>query len=364
MKPLHFLPEPTPFIQELRERIDAYFAEHKLSKYANRSMKSKIALFIGVYILSYTLLYTVNSSLYLYVVYAFMGAWSVLMGLNIGHDAAHKTIFRRPKSNRRFLLVFEFLGTNSYNWVNRHLGAHHLFPNVMDYDSDIQQTKVVKIFPKDEHRTYHALQFIYMPIVYMVYIFRWIVYRDFKDVFSKKIGAFNNTQYPWTEVLKMIIFKSFYLFQMIVLPSYLLNVSIWTTLTGFIILTIVGSLTITLVLLSTHVGEDANFPEPDSNNCLPHSWSYHQIITAADFSTQNRFINYFFGGFNHHVMHHLFPNICHIHYPQLTPILKELAEKYDLPYRHQKYLFAAVLSHFKLLRANSKSSLRMLEENA
>ena len=359
MKQLSFSPEPTDFIHELRERINAYFSENNISTYANQRMKLKIALFIGIYGISYSLLYLFTPTPYIYLIYAFIGAWSVLMGLNIGHDAAHKAIFKRPKSNRRFLLVFEFLGTNSYNWVNRHLGAHHLFPNVMDYDSDIQQTNVVKIFPKDRHRGFHSLQYLYMPFIYMIYIFRWITYRDFKDVFSKRIGAFDNTNYPFKEVIKMIVFKLFYLAQMIVLPAYFTELSYSTTLIGFFILTVVGSLTITLVLLSTHVGEDANFPEPDSNNRLPHSWSYHQIITAADFSTQSRAINFLFGGFNHHVIHHLFPNICHIHYPNLTPILQETAAKYDLPYRHKKYLLAAVFSHFKLLRENARSPVNV-----
>lgn len=354
MKQPTFTPEPTAFFEELRGKINEYFEKNNVSKYANRSMLIKITLFIVIYCLAYSSLYLCsNSFTMMLILYAFIGAWSVLMGLNIGHDAAHKAIFRRPRSNKRFLLVFEFLGTNSYNWVNRHLGAHHVYPNVMDYDSDIQQTSVVKIFPKDKHRFYHAFQFIYMPIVYMVYILRWVVYRDFKDAFSKKIGAFDNSNYPTRELVKMILFKVFYLIQMVVLPSIFLNISIATTALGFLILTVVGSLTITLVLLSTHVGEDANFPEPDMNNRLPHSWSYHQIITAADFSTKNKSINFLFGGFNHHVMHHLFPHICHIHYPKLTPILQETAAKYDLPYRHKKYLLAAVFSHFRLLRKNA-----------
>lgn len=356
MKQPIFSPEPSEFIEELRFKINAYFSENNISKYANSLMKFKIAVFIGIYLLSYGALFLVGQyQTILFLLYGFIGTWSVLMGLNIGHDAAHKTLFRRPKSNKRFLLVFEFLGTNSYNWVNRHLGAHHVYPNVMNYDSDIQQTSVVKIFPKDKHRFYHAYQFIYMPVIYMAYIFRWVVYRDFKDANSKKIGAFDNSNYPIREIIKMCVFKVIYLTQMIVIPALILDLSFITTTLGFLILTVVGSLTITLVLLSTHVGEDANFPEPDARNQLPHSWSYHQIITASDFSTNSAFINFFFGGFNHHVIHHLFPHICHIHYPNLTPILRETAAKYNLPYRHKKYLFAAVLSHFKLLRENARN---------
>ena len=188
----------------------------------------------------------------------------------------------------------------------------------------------------------------------MFYILRWLIYRDFKDARSAKIGSFNNSSYPPEELFKMIFSKLFYFFYMIIIPALLVQYNVASILLAFFILTVSGSLVIAMVLISTHVGENSSFPEPDENGLLPHSWSYHQVITTSDFSTDNWLINQLFGGFNHHVVHHLFPNICHIHYPKLTPILKKTAEKYNLPYKHNKYLFMAMLSHFKLLLQNGK----------
>lgn len=355
MKPIYFAPEKSGFYAEMKERIDQYFKENGLTHFGTNALKMKLLTMLLVYIGAYISMLTFgeNKGL-LFAHYAFLGAWSVLLGLNIGHDAAHSAIFKKRSLNRKLLIVFDVLGTNSYNWVNRHLGAHHLFPNVMDYDSDIQQTEIVKIFPNDEHRGYHGYQYLYMPIIYMIYIFRWVIYRDFKDARSERIGVFDNSGYPKMEVVKMILFKLFYLIQMIVIPSLILPQSFLVTSLGFLLLTVVGSFMITLVLLSTHVGEDANFPEPDHNNVLPHSWSYHQVLTASDFGTNSRLLNTLFGGFNHHVIHHLFPHICHVHYPALTPILRELALKHGLPYRSNKYLLSAILSHFKLLKRNAK----------
>ena len=110
-----------------------------------------------------------------------------------------------------------------------------------------------------------------------------------------------------------------------------------------------------MVLLSTHVGEDAYFPEPDSNGEMPHSWSHHHLKTAGDFSTNSFIITHLFGGFNHHVIHHLFQHICHIHYPALTKILIDVSKRHGLKYRSKKYLTTAVLSHFKLLYNNRKA---------
>ncbi len=361
MNPIYFQKEPTEFYSELRSEINNYFVVNNISHRANKILFFKISIMFLLYIFAYSSLFLANQTEFsLFITYIFIGSWSVLLGLNIGHDATHNAIFKIKKYNKYLLYIFEILGTNAYNWKNRHLGAHHLFPNIMNQDSDIQQTNFVKIFPKDKHKKWHSLQHIYMPVVYMFYIFRWVFYRDFKDAHSKTIGAFDNSNYPKHELFKMIFFKLLYIFYMIVIPYCFLDFSILTILIAFFILTIAGSLVITMVLLSTHVGEEANFPEPDKNGMMPHSWSYHQIITAADFGTNSWILNHAFGGFNHHVIHHLFRHICHVHYPALTPILRELCHKYGLPYRHKKYLFAAMYSHFILLYKNSKQKISQL----
>lgn len=357
MKNPVFLKEENNFFSDLKLAVDNYFFMNNISYKANSKMFVKIILMFVIYMAVYLSIFvTTSNSTILFLIYAFMGAWSVLLGLNIGHDSAHNAIFKSSKNNRILLFIFEVLGTNAYNWKNRHLGAHHIFPNIMNHDSDIQQTNIVKIFPKDNHKNIHAFQHIYMPLIYMFYIFRWVVYRDFKDAGSKNIGSYNNSNYPRKELYKMILFKLFYLFYIVILPYIILPFSFLTILLAFFILTVAGSLVITLVLLSTHVGEDSSFPEPNQNGFMPHSWSYHQLITASDFGTESAVLHQLLGGFNHHVIHHLFPHICHIHYPALTPILKEIATKHNLPYRHKKYLFMAVLSHFKLLFQNSKNN--------
>ena len=91
-------------------------------------------------------------------------------------------------------------------------------------------------------------------------------------------------------------------------------------------------LTIIVILLTTHMLEDSHFPDPDENGLMPYSWSKHQVLTTSDYATDSGIITHLFGGFNHHVIHHLFQHICHIHYPELTLIF------------HQQYSRHRVLS--------------------
>lgn len=353
---IYFKEEEDSFFSDLKFEVNNYFKEKNLSPYANKFMFIKIIFFFIIYFIAYFSVFNYGDNVYFLIfIYSFIGLWGVFLGLNVGHDAAHNAVFAKNKHNNILVHVFDLLGTNSYNWKNRHVGAHHLYPNIMDYDSDIQQTSIVKIFPKDKHKPFHFIQYIYMPFLYMIYIFRWVVYRDFKDIFSLRLGGYNNSKYPIKQVLKMIFFKMIYLFSLIILPWWVLTHPFYYYLLLFLLLTVFASLCITMVLLSTHVGEDANFPEPDSNGIMPHSWSHHHLKTAGDFSTNSFIVTHLFGGFNHHVIHHLFQNICHIHYPDLTKILIKVSSKHGLEYRSKKYLSSAVLSHFKLLYKNRKT---------
>jgi linoleoyl-CoA desaturase len=57
------------------------------------------------------------------------------------------------------------------------------------------------------------------------------------------------------------------------------------------------------------------------------------------------------GSFNYHVVHHLFPSVSHVYYPEITAALKEEAIKNNLPYKSFT-LVHTLLSHYKLLKKN------------
>jgi linoleoyl-CoA desaturase len=102
-------------------------------------------------------------------------------------------------------------------------------------------------------------------------------------------------------------------------------------------------------VIPVHLNTKTQFPLPDINNKLPYHWSEHQVLTTLDYSTQHPIVNFFMGGFNHHVAHHLFPNICHCHYPVLTPLLKKVIEDFGVHYQCVSYyqLLPLHLSYLK-----------------
>lgn len=97
MKKLKFPPESDTFFSELRTEVNNYFKENSISKYGNTAMYFKISMLFGLYCIAYFSIYFFgNNPTYLFIVYPILGAFGVFLGLNIGHDAAHNAIFKKP----------------------------------------------------------------------------------------------------------------------------------------------------------------------------------------------------------------------------------------------------------------------------
>jgi linoleoyl-CoA desaturase len=56
------------------------------------------------------------------------------------------------------------------------------------------------------------------------------------------------------------------------------------------------------------------------------------------------------GGLNFQVEHHLFPNVCHVHYRKISAIVKETAMEFGLPYKSEPTFIGALIGHAKLLK--------------
>lgn len=353
MKHLKFQKEDTAFTKELFLRVNQYFLNNKLAKTGNKILFWKSGLLLSIYIAVYLLLFISPNAIFLYSAYATLGVLTVFIALNIGHDAAHHSFSANKKYNNLLLYCFDFLGASGYMWRLKHVYSHHPHVNVPDMDGDIKQSNLVRIFPNAPHLPFHRFQHFYMPVLYLFYTLHWLLFRDFKDFLNPQISGKPKHQHEKKEYLKLIIGKLLYLTRMIFLPYFLLAFSFGEIFFGFLLFHFAASSTVALALVSAHIGEDSEYPSPDKEGNMPSSWIRHQIVTTCDFATDNQLLTHLFGGFNHHVVHHLFPNICHIHYPELTKILIKTCNDFNIPYKSNPTLIRAVYSHLKFLKIRS-----------
>ena len=109
------------------------------------------------------------------------------------------------------------------------------------------------------------------------------------------------------------------------------------------------SLFLALIFQPAHVIDLTDFPTPDSTGNMQDDWASHQMKTTANFAQKSWAFSWFVGGLNFQVEHHLFPNICHVHYKKIAPIVKQTALEFNLPYHSKKTFIGALAAHAKLL---------------
>jgi linoleoyl-CoA desaturase len=311
------------------------------------------ALYIGAWLAAMT--WGRNPWAY-YGAYFTMGALLVFIYLNVIHDAVHHTIFRKRWMNEVFVHFFDLMGANSFIWKNRHVRFHHNYPNVDGWDTDIEQSPLARVYPHGDYSKFHRYQHIYLPFLYPLFLFNWLLVRDFRDFFSTRKIVQKLVHIPRIEYVKLFVFKAFFFAYMIFFPRYYLDISWGQVIGAFVLMVFTASIFALMVLLPPHANTDNEFPLPDAQGKLPSNWFEHMLRTTNDVTHDNWFVRFFMGSFNYHVVHHLFPNINHVYYPEITRKLMGYVREYNLPYRKLS-LYQALKNHYILLKQNRAESI-------
>lgn len=291
-----------------------------------------------------------------------LGLMLVIIFLTIIHDAVHGTIFENRRMNELFVNMFDFMGANSYIWKLRHVRFHHNYPNVLGWDTDIDQSDLARVFPHGGYSKMHKYQHIYLPLMYPLFLFNWLIIRDFKDFFGSNRYVRKLISIPPVEYVKLIFFKALFFGYMIFLPKFILGISWGQAIGGFVLMVFTASIYALFVLLPPHANTESEFPLPDKDNALPQNWFMHMLVTTNDVQEDNWFTRFFMGSFNYHVVHHLFPNVNHVYYPEITKKLVEYARHYNLPYRRMP-IATCLRNHYLLIKKNGSSDFDIWEES-
>jgi len=313
----------------------------------------KAILFPSLYFFAYFAALLWGFNIYvLYMCYFMMGVLLVLNFLNLIHEAVHNTLFKNKTLNSWYVKFFDLMGANSYIWKIRHIRLHHNYPNVMGWDSDIEQSEMARVFPHGDYSKMHKYQHIYLPFLYPFFLFNWLLIRDFKDFFNKKKVVWKVTSVPAIEYVKLFVFKAVFIFYTLFLPMLILHISFVQIFIAFLIMVFTASIIALTVLLPPHANTESEFPLPSENGKMPTSWFLHQLTCTSDVVEDNWFTRFFMGCFNYHIAHHLFPAVHHVYYPEVTKVIEQFAAKNNLPYRKFP-LMTSLKNHYRLLKQNA-----------
>jgi linoleoyl-CoA desaturase len=350
MNKITFSPEPANgFYNTLKLRVNIYFRERRISRYANASAIIKAISFFLLYITLYFIILTQPLSPGLYwLTWFVMGSVMLFTAMSFVHDAAHGVFSRRKWVNQLLLRFANLAGGDGYMYKYKHTISHHPYTNIPGIDIDLEQSGVVRVTPYTKSAKRHRHQHWYMKILYPFYILFWVLVRDFKYYRMENIGPVK-AHHAIVHWIVLVVGKIFYIFSMLVLPYLLLDHPFWQVFVGFFLMHIGSGIVAMFALLSNHVVEDSLFVLPDEEGFIPCTWGEHQLRTTDDYSPDSPTISFLFSGLNHHVAHHLFPRYCHIHYPVITKMVRATAKEFGLRYRYNS-ITGGLRSHFKLLK--------------
>jgi linoleoyl-CoA desaturase len=347
------------FFLTLRKRVNQYFKTNNLSKNGDYRMAIKVVAMPLMYFIPY---FFIVLGWYPNI-YAFYGLW-LMMGIGIGgcglgimHDANHGSLSANPKLNDFIGKILNVIGGSALNWKIQHNVLHHSFTNVHGYDEDITpRGGIVRFSPHEPVKPWHKYQYIYAWFLYGLMTIMWITVKDFMQLKRyHKLGLVESQGKNFNaEFIKLFFYKIAYYAYALVIPLLVVDFAWYYVVLGFFLMHFSAGLLLGLVFQPAHVVETSKYPMPDKDLNVEANWAVHQLATTADFAPNNALLNWYVGGLNFQIEHHLFPNICHIHYPKIAKIVQETAKEYGFDYHVQPTFIGAIINHGKMLKALGK----------
>lgn len=255
----------------------------------------------------------------------------------VGHDLGHSGVTQtRAYDCALGILLGNVLGGISIGWWKSSHYVHHVVTNHPEHDPDIQHLPVFAVskrFFDNVFSTYHqrilkfdAAAAVLVSIQHILYypimaVGRFNLYaQSFLFVLNK------NRQVMWrpAEIAGLLFFWAWYSFMLSYIPTWKLRALYVLTshiASGFLHLQI----TLSHFSMSTEeVGDDEPF-------------AAHQLRTTMDVDCPE-WLDWFHGGLQFQVEHHLFPRMPRHNLRLLMPLVKDFCTKHNLPYHSHGFV--------------------------
>jgi linoleoyl-CoA desaturase len=309
------------FHQDLSQQVGQYF--EKISKRDDPRFYRKAAVVVSWLAISYALVFWLDNPWLQALACVSLGVSMACAGFNLFHDSIHGSVSNKSWVNKTMAYVTcSILGSSRYLWAYKHNFLHHSYPNILGFDDDLETRGVMRLSPEQAWSKKFRYQHIWGWIAYALSTLEWIFIKDFVQYFTLSMN-------PYQRIPK---FK----------PKEKLE--FWTVY-------LATGLTLSLIFQLAHVAPNCEFPVPvDEKGTMAQDYYWVQMAATTNFARENAFVNWFSGGLNFQVEHHLYPQVTHTHYPALAKIVSELAHKHGIPYNSFKTYREAFVAHCRQLR--------------
>jgi len=340
-------PPGSSFRADLQRRVSDYFEGSARSRHGGWAMAAKTAFMLAWLAGSYGLL-----------LFAPLEAWqAVLLSVSVGlamagigfcvqHDANHGGTSSNARLNGVMSFTLDLLGASSFLWRFKHNALHHAYPNVSGMDPDIEAgSPLLRLAPWQTLRGHHRFQHLYVWLLYGLFPLQWWFLDDLRELATGRIAGHQFPKARGRALLLALTGKALFVGWAFVLPA-VLHPS-WALFGVWAIAIFTLGNVLAAVFQLAHCVDEADFLH---HRRVETDWAEHQTATTVDFARDNALLGWYLGGLNFQVEHHLFPRVCHVHYPALSRIVEETCRAHRIRYRCEPTLGSALAANWRWLR--------------
>jgi linoleoyl-CoA desaturase len=273
----------------------------------------------------------------------------IFLTFNVFHDAHHIGGKIKPRQRIDMLSSSALIGISGTVWRHKHNVLHHNYTNIVGVDADVDTYQLMRLSKHHKWWGWHKYQIFYAPLLYSLLSIYVIFYADFKNFIDlSKRGKMS--KYDAVEFVGCKLFYFSY-FIMVPIASHNVNYSLGVIFLAHMLFGLIAS---TIVQLA-HINDISKTKLVDKQS-MSEDWATHQLQTTTNFATNSLVITHAFGGLNFQIEHHLFPNISHAHYFEISKIVKRKCKEIGMPYNEKNTLFEAIYCHCKALKQLGEKS--------
>lgn len=331
---------PNEYVQLKQRMKQGRFLDQQSDYYTWKFLSTLGMLVVGI-----AFLFIMHNFWLLLLSALYMGFVSMQFGL-LGHDIGHRQVFRSSRSSRiaGFLVGNLMVGWSWSWWIDKH-NAHHGHPNEIGLDPDI--VRPFTAFTEDAARSRRGIArllakyqaylefplYLLSPISFLIMSVLFLYHKK-----SKHTG---------TEALLLTLHYGLYL------GLLLWRLDFWQVLPFMLVHHAFFGLYLGSIGAPNHKG----MPILDSD--APTDFLRQQVLTARNVKG-SPLVDFWYGGLNYQIEHHLFPTMPRNKLRQARPLIKAFCEEHAIAYCETSLL----QSYLDILRFLHRVSMPLREENA
>ena len=266
----------------------------------------------------------------------------------LAHTAAHGAALPWRRANTLLAyLGFPFMLMISINyWRYKHNGVHHPNPNVIGVDEDCDLMPIFALSEADVLSAGSARRFYYRHVQGWVFPFALtlnvfnVQRKSWAYLIARLANARMRQPADWLDFISLLAHIGVW----IVVPCLALSPT-QGMLLYFLRIGMLGHFAF-FVLAPAHFPAEADLVETPATE---HDFVMRQLQGTLNFRT-GLVGRLACNGLEFQIEHHLFPNICHVYYPRVAPLMREFCRRNGYPYRCFRWSEAILKSYAAIFR--------------